>query len=53
MSNGEVVRNLVYPLNRYKRRTKKAHAGVNVVTSCGLLYQIINIGKHTETARKT
>jgi len=34
-------------------RTKKAHAGVNVVTSCGLLYQIINIGKQTATDRKT
>jgi hypothetical protein len=34
-------------------RTRKAHAGVNVFTSWGLLYQIINIGKETRTARMT
>lgn len=50
MSNGEGVSGLVYSL---EKRTKKAHAGVNVVTSCGLLYHIINIGKHTKTDRET
>ena len=38
---------------KIESRTRKAHAGVNVVTSCGLLYQIINIGKETKTARET
>ena len=49
---GKSLRRLGISTKR-ESRTRKAHAGVNVVTSCGLLYQIINIGKETRTARKT
>ena len=33
--------------------TKKAHAGVNFVKSCGLLNHIINMGKQTATEKET
>lgn len=33
--------------------TKNAQAGVNWFRSCGLLNQIINIGKHTSVAKTT
>ena len=40
-------------VKRTNGKTKNAHAGVNVVRSCGLLNQIMSMGKQTMSAKLT